>query len=191
MMALDNRVKRVDYVSVDRLIHQPPLDTDYVSVEEYVKTVTAGRSFDNNRITPLLLADMLEKDCSKALDLVKNIDVSRNKALIYEVADIKTWANLGLHFAEKLRGAVALQTYRVKGDEKNKENAVNHLEKALQYWDVVVSITRPLYNDMPLVHYSEQDGKPWQENDHLRFHWQFIRPDVAKDIEIARLATNK
>ena len=31
MMALDNTTKRVDYISVDRLIHQPPLDTDYVS----------------------------------------------------------------------------------------------------------------------------------------------------------------
>ena len=34
---------------------------------------------------------------------------------MFEVADIKAWANMGLHFAEKLKGAVALQTYRCKG----------------------------------------------------------------------------
>jgi hypothetical protein len=54
---------------------------------------------------------------------------------------------------------------------------------------MVISITRPLYNDMPLVHYSEQDGKSWEENDHLRFHWENLRPEVAKDIEVAKNAT--
>jgi hypothetical protein len=42
---------------------------------------------------------------------------------------------------------------------------------------------------MPLVHYSEQDGKHWKENDHLRFHWELLRHEVAKDIEIANAAT--
>jgi len=39
---------------------------------------------------------------------------------------------------------------------------------------------------MPLVHLSEQDGKPWIENDNLRFHWKTLRPDVLRDIEIAK-----
>ena len=42
------------------------------------------------------------------------------------------------------------------------------------------------YNNMPLVHYSEQDGKSLEENDHLRFHWEKPGPDVAKDIEVAK-----
>jgi hypothetical protein len=45
------------------------------------------------------------------------------------------------------------------------------------------TFTVALYNDMPLVHYSEQDGKTWQENDHLRFHWALLRDEVVKDIE--------
>ena len=193
MMALSysnsqNTRTGVFYVSVDRLIHQPPLDPDYVSVEEYVKAITEGKLFEQNRITPPVLADMLERDCNKALELVKDIYTGKDKALLYELADIKAWSYLGLHFAEKLRGAVALQTYRVKGGEENKQKAVVHLEKGLQYWDNVIAITRPLYNDMPLVHYSEMDGKngiQWRDNDRLRFHWELIRPDVAKDIEIA------
>ena len=177
---------RVDYISVDRLIMQPPLDTVYVSVAAYVKAIAEGKSFGQDKTTPPMLADMLERDCSKALELVNDITVGNDRALLYEVADIKAWSYLGLHFAEKIRGAVALQTYRVRGDEENRQKAVAHLEKGLQYWDNVIAITRPLYNDMPLVHLSEQDGKHWQENDHLRFHWELIRPDVAKDIEIAR-----
>lgn len=187
-MALDSKVKRVEYISVDRLMKQAATDPDYVSVLDFVKATSSGGSFDN-KITPLVLAQMLEQDCNKALDLVKHIQTSGNNSLMYEVADIKAWANLGLHFAEKLKGAVALRTYKVKGGEENKQMAVQHLQNALKFWDVVISITRPIYNDMPLVHYSEENGKPWRENDHLRFHWEKIRPNVAKDIEVAKNAT--
>jgi hypothetical protein len=132
---------------------------------------------------------MLEQDCNEALRLVKDINTSGNSALPFEVADVKTWAFMGLHFAEKLKGAVALQTYRAKGGEENKKEAIKHLENALQYWDEIVRITTPLYNDMPLVHYSEQNGVRSEENKHLTFHWEKLRPDVAKDIETAKNAT--
>jgi hypothetical protein len=187
-MALDNEVKRVDYISVERQIKQPPIDPDYVSVMDYVKTINSGGSFSKNKITPIALADMVERDCKKALALVKDINTANNNALMFEVADVKAWSNLGLHFAEKLRGAVALQTYRTKGGDDNKQAAIRHLENALKYWDVVISITRPIYNDMPLVHYSEQNGVRSKENQQLTFHWEKLRPDVAKDVETAKHA---
>jgi hypothetical protein len=190
-MALDNTVKKVEYISIERQITQPPIDPDYVSVLDYVKAVSQGKSFEKNKITPVILAGMLEKDCNRALFLVKNINTSGNTSLMFEVADIKTWANLGVHFAEKLRGAVTLQTYRTKGGEENKQAAIKHLENALRFWDVVISITRPIYNDMPLVHYSEQNGVRSKENQRLTFHWEKLRPAVAKDVETARNAICK
>jgi hypothetical protein len=132
---------------------------------------------------------MLERDCNEALALVRNINTSGNNDLMFEVADVRTWAYLGLHFAEKLKGALALQTFRTKGGEVNKINAIQHLQKALAYWDEVVNITSPIYNDMPLVHYSEQNGVRSEENKHLTFHWKKVRPEVAKDIEIAKNVT--
>lgn len=183
MMALDSKTKRVDYISLDRLINQPVTDTDYISVADYVQTVKANGSFKAGRITPLLLAGQLEQDCKKALSLVKYINLSINKSLLYEVADIRVWSYLGLHLAEKLRAAVALQTYRVKGGDEYKQAAIRHAKQELVYWDKIIEITNPLYNDMPLVHYSEQDGKSWRENNQLRFHWRLIRPDVVRDVE--------
>jgi len=102
-------------------------------------------------------------------------------SLMYEVADVKIWANLGLYFAEKLLGAVALHTSRTRGGEEYKQKAVAHLEKSLEYWDRVVTIAKPIYKEMPLVHFSES-------NDNLRFHWEKLRPEVAKDVEIAKSA---
>jgi len=188
-MALDSRVKRVEYISLERLMKQPTTDPNYVSVINFVNATSSGDLLQKDKITPPVLIQMLERDANKALELVKDIKTSDNNSLMYEVADIKTWANLGLHFAEKLKGAVALQTYKLQGGEQHKQNAVKHLKNSLKYWDVVIAITRPIYNDMPLVHYSEENGKHWRENDQRRFHWALIRPLVAKDIEYASTFT--
>ncbi|HEV8514160.1 MAG TPA: hypothetical protein VGQ59_12825 [Cyclobacteriaceae bacterium] len=188
-LALNSKIKRVEFISIDRLINQPTLDPDYVSVVDYVKGIAAGEAFDK-KVTPLKLAELLNKDCTKALNLIKSIKLGKNVALQHEVSDIRTWANLGLYFSEKLKGAIALQTYRTKGNEADKKDAIHHLENALKFWDVVIGITTPLYNDMPLVHLSEQDGKPWKENDNLRFHWRLLRDDVKNDIEVARSSTS-
>ena len=189
MMALDNTVKRVEYISIDRLIKQPPLDTSYVSIAEYVSRTGSKTVFDKKEITPPMLVAMLENNCNNALELVSKINVTGNKALLQEVADIKAWSYLGLHLAEKIKGGVALQTYRSRGVESNKQKAIKHLQKALEYWDNIIGITRPLYKDMPLVHLSQQGGKESKENFYLTFHWEKIRTDVAKDIEIAQQAT--
>lgn len=173
------------YISVKNLISHPPLDPSYISVENYIKTTMEGGSFSKDKITPPELVKMLRKDCRKALNLVRNIRTDNNISLMYEVSDIKAWAYLGLHLAEKLEGAMELQRFYLTGDENNKENSVSHLERALDMWDKVTEITRPIYKDMPLTHYN---GSSFNRNDNNLFHWARIRPEVANDVEIARNA---
>lgn len=185
-MALDTTTKRVDYITLDRLIHRPALDPEYVSIDDYTKGQT--KDFPKNKITPPMLASRLQDDCRQALRLIESIDVTGNKTLMYEVADIKTWAFLGLHFAEKIMGAVALQSYRRSGQEPFRQKAIAHLQNALANWDTIIKITRPIYHDMPLVHLSQQGGKESQDNFYLRFHWEKLRDAVASDIETARQA---
>ena len=171
------------YISVDRLIAQPTMDPSYVSVRDYVETLARGGAFAAGRITPDKLIEMLERDNREALRIVQDIDVSDDMSLLYEVADVKTWAHLGLHLADKLRGAVALHTYRISGGEEHKRAAIEHLARALAHWDEVVKITRPLYRDMPLTHYNHN---AFVANDDNLFHWALVRDEVARDVEIAR-----
>jgi hypothetical protein len=171
------------YISVDRLISQPTMASEYVSVKEYEETLLDGGSFEASRITPPILAEMLERDNREALRLVKSIDTSGNATLMYEVADVRTWANLGLHLAEKLKGAIALHSYRLTGDEEKKQNAIGHLQEALKYWDEVIKITRPIYRDMRLTHYNHNF---FNANGDNLFHWALVRDEVARDVEIAR-----
>ncbi len=185
MMALNSATKNVEYISVDRLINQPPMDTSYISIREYITNNIIVAVDGKNKTTPEQLANMLEKDCNKALSLVEHINPGQNKSLVYEVADIKTWAYLGLHFAEKIRGGLALQKFRIQGGTENKQAAVLHLKKSLEHWDSIIKITKLLYNEMPLVHLSQQGGKETKENFYRTFHWSKLRPEVVKDVEMA------
>jgi hypothetical protein len=173
------------YISVNRLMSHPPMAPDYISVKDYIETISRGGSFSDDKIIPPLLVKMLNRDCRKALSLVDGVDTEGNASLMYEVSDIMTWAYLGLHLAEKLEGAMELQRFYFSGNENNRKESIKHLESALGYWDKVIEITRPIYKDMPLTHYN---GSSYDRNDNNLFHWARIRPEVAFDIEIAKNA---
>lgn len=177
--------ENVEFIDINRFIKQPPQDTTFVSIANYVKSVSNNETFPKDYTTPVILAENLEKDANQALELVNDIPTD-NADLMYEVADIKTWAYIGLYMAEKIKAGIALETYRLNGDSDKQQEAIEHLENGLAYWDKIIDITRPIYNDMRLVHYNENEGKTWQENDHLRFHWALLRDDVLNDIEMAK-----
>lgn len=170
------------YISVDRLIEHPPLDPAYISIKEFVDGKIKGVVFGESRITPKQLADDLERDCKQALGIVLKIGEADNASLMYEMADIKAWAYLGLHFSEKLKGAIALEFYRQTKDKEQQKEAVEYLRSALEQWDELVRLTRPIYNDMPLTHYN---GSSHDRNDDNIFHWEYLREDVLSDIEKA------
>ncbi len=136
-------------------------------------------------MTPDKLANALERDNRQALAIVKRIDSRGNASLEYEVADVRAWAFLGLHLAEKLRGAIALENYRAGKQPDDQRRAIAHLSKALEYWDEVIRVTRPLYRDMKLTHYN---GNSFDANPNNLFHWALIRDEVAQDVEVARQA---
>ncbi|MCG6912461.1 hypothetical protein LJE86_00935, partial [bacterium BMS3Abin03] len=74
----------------------------------------------------------------------------------------------------------ALETYRLQG--RLQDEAIQHLKKALGYWDKVIEITRPIYKDMPLTHYNHNF---FTANKNNLFHWALIRDEVARDVDIA------
>lgn len=187
-LALDTATKSVDYISVDRLIDHPVTDPAYVPVKEYVDSLLAHKRI-KGRITPMQLADSLEDDCYKAVELIRDIHANGSASLQYELIDLHAWAALGVHFAYQLRGAVALEKFRRDGDTAAHRLAIRYLQQALDDWDQVVALTRPVYNDMPLTHLSEQHGVRSAENARLLWHWATTRAAVARDVEIARAAT--
>jgi hypothetical protein len=169
---------RMKYISVAKLMNQKTMDPEYQSIADYVKSGTGGSAYKSASISPLQVARQLEQDGKRALALIADLEPHPSKSLSYEVGDVKIWANLGLHLAEKIRGAIYLKTLEQTGEEANRAKAIQHLEKALSYWDEVITISRPLYKDMPLT--------PYLHNDNALFHWDKLRPEVQTDLDIAR-----
>ena len=162
------------FISIDELIEHKTLDPDYISIPDHVKNVIANIKPKDSDVTPLALADELQTDGKAALVLVKTIKPRTAPAsLDCELADIRAWANLSLYFSQKLRGAVALQTYRNTKNKQQQKKAVKFLKNAARYWDDLVEVTAH-YKQVPSVHLGTN-----------KFSWQNFRDQVQRDIQIA------
>jgi hypothetical protein len=172
------------FISLPRMIDRGTLDPAYVSIRDYMRAVEAGEPFEEDRKTPPRLAEVLERDATEALHLVASLQarIQDPGPIDYELADIQAWSHLSLYFAHKLRSAVALETYRRTGEAAAHASALTHIEHAADQWDAVIEVTRPLYPDVPLLHWSESDRAG------ELFSWEQLRPEVQQDVEYVRNA---
>src|SRR5664279_3720023 len=60
-------------------------------------------------------------------------------------ADLMAYGNLGIYYAEKLRGAAHLARWMFGAGEAEQKQAVSHLELALKAWRGVVAATESYY----------------------------------------------
>jgi len=165
------------FISVDELIDHATLDPDYVSIKDFVEARKANRTLPVGKISPLMLADALERDGREALRLVDGLDII-GKPAFNEVTDCRAWAYLSLYFADKLRGGVALHSFRKSGVAELQQESLRYLERAVGHWQALIQVTEPVYRDMPLIHLEKhRDG---------RFHWSRFLSDVKRDVETAK-----
>jgi hypothetical protein len=171
------------FISIHEFIDHETLDPIMVSIPDYVSKVLQRQEIASEIITPLALADASEEDSRQALELITSLRERVNAysgALVSELDDVATWSYLGLYLADKLRAGVALESYRKTGNATQKQQAIQFLEKCLAHWDQVVAYTKDRY--LPTPHVSTQRyGEEYKE-----FSWQLLRPQVVRDIEIAK-----
>ena len=165
------------FISVEDMIRRKPMDPAYASIPEYVQALLSNASLGNGRVTPLMLADDLQARGHKALELVASLKRTAGP-IDYEIADVKSWARLSLYAAEKLRGAVALESFRQGGREPDRTRSVGHLEEAARQWGELVTITEPLLREVPMLHMPKTG----------RYSFARLRNAVLEDIAIARNA---
>lgn len=170
-------------ISIKDLINRKTTDPDYMNVRDFVNAQLSDMPIPENRIHPHLLAEKLETDAMEVFELIKSMDNPTDLNLLYEVSDLKIWANLGLYLAYKLRAAVDLTHYMSTGETEKREESVAYLEKAVSFWDELIEISQPIYKEMPLVHHNRADvrGK--------HFHWSLYREEVLRDLDYAKNLT--
>jgi len=169
------------FISVDEIIGTVVLDTNLVSIKDFV----GGKKNSAGKINPMQLADELKKNGEKALELVHGIK-TKNATLIHETDDIRTWSYLSLYFSEKLKGGTALQEFRTTGNIEKQAESVKYLETALVYWKKVVEITSKYMDEISLTHLNERYVESGNSRPLKKFSWSNLTAEVENDIAIAK-----
>lgn len=168
------------FISIDELIHHPTLDPDYLSIEEYVVQVLDKKESDQHKISPLTIAQELARDGENILALLDSVRISSG-ALACEVDDLRTWANMALYFADKLRAGVSLQLYRMTGNPLHREQALMLAKRCLAHWQNLSAVTADHYREVP---YIDDLGYGSGYQDARTFSWKKYLPQVMRDILI-------
>lgn len=171
---IDNK-KVQKLISLKDMADKDPMDPSYLSIDNFLAN---EKNISKDKITPLHLADSLEKICNQALKEVSSISTTQNVDLLYEVSDIKAWSHLGLYFSNKLRAATEYKRFKKSNDKKDLDKAINWLTKATNNWHTLVEVTTPVYKPVPLTHFCEND----EEYKELYFHWSIVETQVIDEL---------
>jgi hypothetical protein len=158
----------------------------YHDIRTYIFNNTIGGEMANipefvagsKKTSPLEVADRLEQYGTRTLDSIARArgHVERGaKEFACTDADLMAYGNLGIYYAEKLRGAAHLARWMFGAGEPEQKQALAHLELALKAWRGVVAATENHY----VTHEVWLFGQ---------FDWKRYLPDVEADIRIAREA---
>jgi hypothetical protein len=172
------RGREMQLISIDQLINRPTLDPSYVSIADFVK---AGRQAPAGKTSPLKLADTAEREAAEVMRIVQAIRGGRSvePTLDCELMDLESWAWMDRYLAEKLRGGVALATFRATGDAAEKQRAVDALERAATDFGTLARLIHSHNN--PVI------PNIFDAN----FSWTKLAPQAQADVETARTAAAK
>ncbi|MEM0913063.1 MAG: hypothetical protein AAGK09_00460 [Planctomycetota bacterium] len=168
------------FIHMDEFIVHETLDPSWMNIADYAKRVVQGQPIEPGRTTPLDLAADMERDANATLALLDAIESPPGR-IDYEIADARAWSHLAIYFAEKMRGGVALERFRLTGDSRQQDLAVAHLERALEHWTDLADVTDEVYP--PFL----STKLIWLKQDGL-ISWRMFVPMVEQDIETARNA---
>jgi len=174
------------FISIDELIAHKTLDPTYLSIADYVQAMVGNQGVEEPLVTPLELAEDLEKDGNRAIELADGLSQKARKnspTLDCEIADVLAWAHLSLYFADKLRAGVALETFRKTKAAEERGQAVSLLKEAAEHWADVVAVTDAHYRAVPAVQLSGS-GRAGQ----ALFSWRQYQDQAERDIQIAASA---
>ncbi len=137
-----------------------------------IQDFAAGKKTDE--LTPLALADLIEKDVEDAEKTVEKTGKVRDKELRLTLDDIRIICEMGRYFADKIRGSAYVALARKSRKKDDKAKAVDALTKAAEHYKKFVALVTANHID-----------EVWT-NRVGTLNWKNQIADAMRDIEIAR-----
>lgn len=122
-------------------------DPQCITVADWARAHFAGEELEG--VTPLQVAENLDGYAAVAQEALPTLraQMGDNVELKETLNDIESMAFLGRYYADKMRGAAKLALYR-EGGRQNREyldQAVAHLEDAVEEWKAYAAVLTPQY----------------------------------------------
>jgi hypothetical protein len=175
---------RSPFISLEELVRHETLDPHWMSIESYVEAMRSGTPLEENMVTPPELAMHLKIQCDRALAVIYQLrEPGIDPTLESELDDLETWCFLGSYLADKINAGVALQMYRLTGDETHRQQCIQYLQQGVLHWKEVIRLTEIRYRPMPYVSMGHPDQK-WP--DFNSFHWMDFLDEVERDVQYVK-----
>lgn len=162
------------FIGVDRLISHEVLDEDsYINIREWV---SKGEKTTGSQMSPLELADLLDKDALKSMRIVDELRTGDgvSETLRAELMDIECWYWYARFFASQIRGGVELERFRKTNKDEHRTASFGHLRSAALQWQRL-SMQIDTYYHRELPFYA---GIP--------FSWMKYIEDTMKDFQMVK-----
>lgn len=144
----------------------------------------AGTPMEDELVTPPELATRLELQCGRAVSLITLVrEEGIDATLESELDDLETWCHLGYYLSDKIRAGVALQMFRLSGNERYRQQSIRLLQSCILHWREVIGLTELRYIRMPYVGMGHNDEK-WPG--YTTFHWMDFLEDVEEDLDYVK-----
>lgn len=145
--------------SVADFIHTRTMDgMNMLNPKDFVNAYLAGTL--SNETTPTEISDSLESLALFCLGSIEEMGLEemdeesagRSEVELNEtMKDILSMSYLGLYYAEKIRGSVALEFFMRTGIVQHQQLATSHMENALKHWGDYAEINRERYSPQVLA----------------------------------------
>ena len=176
------------FISLEELIRHETLDPRMINIQDFCDREHAGDTFEDELITPPELATQLELQCGRAASLIAQLrEGGIDPTLESELDDLETWCFLGYYLSDKIRAGVALQRFRLTGDEQYREQSIRLLQSCILHWKEVIRLTEIRYMRMPYVSMGHPDQK-WPG--FKSFHWMDFLDEVENDVDYVKGVPN-
>jgi hypothetical protein len=109
-------------------------NANYQSIPDFV----AGKA--TNDLSPLALADIIDKDVDEAIAEVNAIGKVQNNELKLTLDDILIIGEMGRYYADKIRGSTYVAKARSTKSKADKEKAIEYLIQASVHYNKYVNL---------------------------------------------------
>ncbi len=120
---------------VETFIKMPP--HKYAGVQSISDFIKGKTSAD---MSPLALADLLDRDVEAAMATTKEFGLVKNKELRLTLDDINIICEMGRYYADKIRGSTYVAKARESKKTEDKEQAIKLLTQAAEHYKKFVSL---------------------------------------------------